>query len=144
MIYQVKVSSGVIEYELVRKRVKNVNLRIRADGSVVVSGNKSVSRAFIEDFIREKEDFILRGIERSRQRMENSARPVEFNDGERVNVFGMYKTLRVVKASKNRVMVSSDEVILELKDPDDNDLKRRVYTKWKRELLRREVLDLCE
>ena len=62
MIYQVKVSSGVIEYELVRKRVKNVNLRIRADGSVVVSSNKSVSRAFIEDFIREKEDFILRGI----------------------------------------------------------------------------------
>lgn len=144
MIYQVKVSSGVIEYELVRKRVKNVNLRIRADGSVVVSCNSHVNRAFIEGFIREKEDFILRGIERTRQRMENSARPVEFNDGERVNVFGMYKTLRVVKASKNRVMVSSDEVILELKDPDDNDLKRRVYTKWKRELLRREVLDLCE
>lgn len=144
MIYRVQTASGTIEYELVRKRVKNINLRIRADGSVVVSCNSHVSRSFIEDFIREKQDFIFKGIRRSEQRIEKSARPVEYRDGEKVNVFGMYKTLRIVKAPKNRVMISSDEVTLELKDPDDDALKERVYTKWKRELLKREVLDLCD
>ena len=38
-------------YELQYKRVKNVNLRIRSDGSVYVSANKKVPVSFIDSFV---------------------------------------------------------------------------------------------
>ena len=43
-----------IRYELQRKKVKNVNLRIRADGSVSVSASRGVPEEKIEEFLLEK------------------------------------------------------------------------------------------
>jgi predicted metal-dependent hydrolase len=53
-----------IEYELVRKRVKNINLRIRPNGTIYVSANKRVSVKTIEDFLRKKSDIILANLEK--------------------------------------------------------------------------------
>lgn len=46
-----------IVYELTRKSVKNVNLRIRPDGSVAVSANRRVTLAFLDDFVRSEAEF---------------------------------------------------------------------------------------
>lgn len=53
-----------IEYELQYKKVKNINLRIRTDGSVYVSANKRVSQTAIENFIGSKADFIQNALKR--------------------------------------------------------------------------------
>lgn len=47
-----------IEYTLTYKNVKNINLRIKADGSVHVSAAPRVSRKKIDDFVNLKADFI--------------------------------------------------------------------------------------
>mgnify|MGYP000478217125 CR=1 FL=1 len=47
----------VITYELERKPVKNLNLRIRADGSVHVSVNRRVGLAQVERFLTDKRIF---------------------------------------------------------------------------------------
>ena len=51
-----------IEYELVRKSVKNINLRITSDTKVHVSANRRVSLERIENFIKSKSDFINKVI----------------------------------------------------------------------------------
>lgn len=51
-----------IEYELTIKNVKNINLRIYADGRVMVSANKRVKSSFIEEFLISKQDFILNAL----------------------------------------------------------------------------------
>lgn len=48
----------VIVFELERKGVKNINLRIRPDGSVYVSASPRVSLAAIDAFVMEKGAFI--------------------------------------------------------------------------------------
>lgn len=53
-----------IEYILERKRVKNINLRIKPDLSVHVSANKIVSVKYIDNFVLKKADFILDAIEK--------------------------------------------------------------------------------
>ncbi len=53
-----------IEYTLEYKRVKNINLRIKADASVHVSANKRVSVTEIERFMKSKAEFILRAIDK--------------------------------------------------------------------------------
>ena len=44
-----------VEYELIGKRVKNINLRIRSDMSITVSAAKSVQISVIERFLHSKE-----------------------------------------------------------------------------------------
>jgi hypothetical protein len=42
VIKKILLNNREVEYELERKRVKNINLRIRSDGSVYVSANSAV------------------------------------------------------------------------------------------------------
>ncbi len=45
---------GGFEYTVTRKRVKNINLRVREDGSVTVSAPYGVSERFVISFVEEK------------------------------------------------------------------------------------------
>ena len=46
------------------KKVKNINLRIKPDGSINVSANKRVPLKVIDEFIISKAEFILRALEK--------------------------------------------------------------------------------
>lgn len=52
-----------IEYNLEFKKVKNINLRIKHDG-IFVSASKRISTKRIEEFMRDKSEFILRAIDK--------------------------------------------------------------------------------
>ncbi len=64
MIKKIKLDNTKIQYALQYKKVKNINLRIRPDGSINVSANKRVPQKVIDDFITSKADFILRALEK--------------------------------------------------------------------------------
>ena len=49
---------GSIEYEFTRKRVKNINLRIHADGAVCVSAPGYVSAEKVDEFVLSRAEFI--------------------------------------------------------------------------------------
>lgn len=57
---EVPWDGGAIAYELERKRVKNINLRVRPDGSVYVSASPRVTLRTIDAFVRQKGEFIRR------------------------------------------------------------------------------------
>lgn len=54
-----KRQSGGIEYTLIHKAVKNMNLRIQSDGSVTLSVPKRVTCKQADDFIAQKSAWIL-------------------------------------------------------------------------------------
>lgn len=64
MIREITLKNKKIEYELTIKNVKNINLRIYPDGRVTVSANKRVKIAFIEEFLISKQDFILKALDK--------------------------------------------------------------------------------
>ena len=49
-----KSERGGFEYSVTRKRVKNINLRVRADGSVAVSAPNRIPESVIISFVEEK------------------------------------------------------------------------------------------
>lgn len=53
-----------INYILERKQVKNINLRVRPEGSVKVSASPRVDESQIDDFVLSKAEFILKALER--------------------------------------------------------------------------------
>lgn len=56
-----------IAYTLTRKKVKNINLRVRRDGSVAVSAPVRCPAGHIEKFIAQKSDWILQAQTRAAQ-----------------------------------------------------------------------------
>lgn len=74
----INLGQKTVEYELEYKKVKNINLRIKADASINVSASKRISISEIERFMISKSEFILRAIDR----FENTSKK------ERVQYFG--------------------------------------------------------
>ena len=54
-----------IEYDLIIKKVKNINLRVKNDKSVVVSANRYVDKAFIDQFVLSHLNWIERAQSRA-------------------------------------------------------------------------------
>ena len=58
------INGKKIEYELIFKKVKNINLRIHRDGQITVSANKRVPEITIDRFMTDRSDFITSALER--------------------------------------------------------------------------------
>lgn len=58
------LSGKTYEYELEKKKVKNLNLRVRRDGSIYVSVPVFVKISEVEEFLGRKEDFLKKALEK--------------------------------------------------------------------------------
>ena len=67
MIHIILLDEKKVQYNLERKKVKNINLRIKPDGSIYVSANNLVSQEKIEKFLIEKSEFIFKALEHYRE-----------------------------------------------------------------------------
>ncbi len=72
MVKEIYLKGKRVEYELVYKNVKNLNLRIKPDGKVTVSVNRRVTVAAVEEFMQKKAQFILKAITTCRAKPEPS------------------------------------------------------------------------
>lgn len=75
---------SVISYVLTRKNVKNINLRVRLDGTVTVSAPSSVPLAKIESFIQSKANFILKAQSEFSKTTKTNDKKLEFIHNERM------------------------------------------------------------
>ncbi len=75
MIREVEYNGTIIKYELERKRVKNINLRIKPDLTVAVSANRRVSVKYIDGFVLKKADFILNAVESFKRANKKELKP---------------------------------------------------------------------
>ncbi|MBQ7901615.1 MAG: DUF45 domain-containing protein [Clostridia bacterium] len=66
MIKEIEFDNTTIKYDLQYKNVKNINLRIKPDGSINISANERVPQRIIEEFIISKWSFIIRSIQKYR------------------------------------------------------------------------------
>ena len=64
MLKEIHLNSVKIQYDMQYKNVKNINLRIKSDGSINVSANKYVPQKVIENFLISRADFILKALNR--------------------------------------------------------------------------------
>lgn len=67
-IRRVCYKDRVLEYQLTRKSVKNINLRVKPDGTIHVSAGSLVPKTFIDDVVREKQAFIFNALNKYAQR----------------------------------------------------------------------------
>lgn len=130
---QVVCGDRTIEYLLTRKKVKNINLRIKPEGKVYVSASQRVSAAYIDDFIREKQAYILDALDRYEEQRKEKPAPKEYVSGEKIKFLGEILTLRVIKGQPESMVKDGAFVILTVKDEEDFQRKEKLVSRWLRE-----------
>jgi len=80
-------AAGGVRYEFKRKRVKNINLRVRADGSVAVSAPLGASLAQVDAFVAGRARWIEAARVRALARGEEEQRPCSVSREDALALF---------------------------------------------------------
>lgn len=138
-----------IRYELARKSVKNVNLRIDAAGNVKVSASRRVPINDIEGFMRQKQALIVTAVSRAeenscRQQEQNAKR--QYADGEQLAILGkkrVVKVSQIVSGTVERIVLEDETISFRVRNPEDTRHKELMYEKWLREYQRTVYEEIC-
>lgn len=112
-----------IEYEIVRKNVKNINLRVKRDASVAVSANKSVPKAFIEKFVAENAEKIFSAVDKISMSETN---PV-LENGSKISLLGKNYDLIIRKSTENSYFIDDTSVVFYVSDTKSTEIKTEIY-----------------
>lgn len=157
---------GALTYQLTRKSVKNVNLRIKSDGRILVSANRKVPVAFIDDFVQRNQEYIFRVLEKFRERQQANPETIhQYISGEDFLILGKHLTLEVVEmavgmenvarnaagketvgketAAKESVWVEGSVLFLAVKDKDNQKRKEKLVNDWLKKLQRETFDQIC-
>lgn len=130
-------------YELERKPVKNLNLRVKSDGTVCVSAHNRVDVAKIDEFVLSKAKFIFNARARLGKSVSRNAFTEKFCDGEVLQLFGEKKVLRVC-CGQPSVTVTDREIVLTVRDVTGDASKRNVIDKWLRARFEETATAVCK
>lgn len=115
---QVKTDDITISYTLKRKNVKNLNLRIRPDTSVIVSAPPAVDVSDVDAFIFRKRSYISKTLNEIKC-CSDKCNDRQYISGEGYRLEG--KNLRLKVAVSDKDYIETDGVFLNLYLKDTND-----------------------
>lgn len=125
---QLDIGSYVISYELERKAVKNINLRIRSNETIYVSANPHIPQNRIDAFLIDQRNFILRSLKQIRH-YGQAHRQCVLVDGSAFCIAGKTVTLAVFPGKPSRMWIKND--ILYMTAPaDDSTSGLRLYRRF--------------
>ena len=119
-----------INYCLERKLVKNLNLRIRNDGSVFVSAKSAIPAEEIDNFVYRKASYILNTIHRFAEFAQYHPQPKRYISGETFYIQGRGLRLQVSKSKKRSITADGIYIFLTVRDSDKFDEKRRIVSQF--------------
>lgn len=144
MIREIVINGRSVSYNLERKDVKNINLRIKSDQKIFVSANKKVSVLEIESFINTKADYILKALDYYAEIEKYAPKPKLYIDGESFRLLGHDRRLKVVQGKKNMVECDEAYLTLTVKDVDNLEMKKKTMDKWQKLYCKEVLLMVCE
>ena len=126
-----------LHIELVRKRIKNITLRVQPPlGRVRVSAPLRISDAAVREFILSK----LAWIRGHQERMRARTPPRAFAEGEELALWGRTLRLRFFPVGgRRRILLRGNCIDLHARPPDGPELREQLFEKLLRRELEREV-----
>lgn len=140
----VKGKNKSLEYILVRKTVKNINMRIKPEGIIVVSANPLVSGRYIDSFVLSHEDMIVKALNKYEKIRQNAPKPLQYEAGEKVIFLGKPYHLLLEASKVEGVDRFGDFLNLRVKDTTDFARKERVMKKWFVKMQKEIFVQICD
>lgn len=139
---QIVLGGRTVNYELERKKVKNINLRVRPDGSIYVSASRLVPISQIEGFIRLNEKKILAALDNAAKQ----PTPVgghRYEEGEVFPYFGSWIPLKLRTGSRSSTVLKDGALIVTVRDCADKELIKKSLNSFYRRECEKAVTDSC-
>lgn len=120
---------GAMDYTLERKKVKNINLRVKHDGSVYVSAPKRVPVREIEGFIISRSEYIRRAAVYFAERDVKKA-PPSYTDGEELMYLGSKLKLSLIPDSREYAELCGEELQIHIRDTGNTQRVKKLVDGW--------------
>lgn len=140
MVRILEVNGRRIEYEITRKKVKNINMRIGAESVIKVSANNRATIEMIEKALIKNADYIFKAQEKLRQARKNAPAPLSYVDGERVGIFGKEYILKILPGN-NKAFCDDEWLMLFVKDTESRELAQGLCEKYLRQLVEEKITE---
>lgn len=128
-LHTLTVAKDTFSYILERKPVKNINLRIKKDGTIAVSAPPLLPISHIERFLMLQIDFIRRAMVSLAQRKESSP-SLSLLEGEQIPIYGVLHTIHLQKGSKRGAKIENGHLLFTLRDPHDKAARYAVFASF--------------
>jgi predicted metal-dependent hydrolase len=126
----VKFEDTEITYTFIRKEVKNINLRVKADGSILVSSNLFISASKIDEFVVMKGKYILDALEKFKELQKYAPKPKQYISGESFKLLGKDLRLKVIEGANESIDADGIYIFLSVKDKNDFKRKSVLVNRW--------------
>lgn len=112
---------------VVKKNIKNINIRIRQSGEVYVSTPFHVSSVYVKQVLQKRAPWI--------KKKQESLKALEKNRPEENTIFYLGKKyeIEIVKSSKKSIFLKDNKAYIPIKKELDNVCKDRYVDEWHRE-----------
>lgn len=122
-----------IEFLLIRKNVKNINLTVRPDFSIMVSAKPTVPLDDIYSFIDSKSTWIKRQIGKFKTTQTQNNIEKEYVSGETFKYLGKQYRLEVnLTSSVERVFIEGEFIVMLVKNKDKKSARAKLLDEWYR------------
>lgn len=118
-------NSQIIAFDLIRKNVRNINLRTKRDMSVVVSAHRNVPIGYILNFVKKKAGWILKNQKKYSEMPVNKNKNPEYKNGETICLLGRQLKLYVLESSFRRVEQNGEYLVIYVGIKDIDNITRR-------------------
>lgn len=119
------------EAEVTRKRIKNLNLRIR-DGRVLISIPTFVSKQDTDKFVYNNYSRIIAALEKQK---ESGKAPQDFENGGKIKIFDSEYELVLVSGRQRCVEKNGDKLLVCIKPGDDAEKKEKLISEYLKKML---------
>ena len=130
------VYAGIpVEYQLERKDVKNINIRVNRQGDILVSAGRSVPLEQVKCFVEGKAEWIIRSLaemEKYRQALPQEG----IFDGKTVFLLGQPYTLKLHDSPKTGIAFTEDSVEFYTPYSNDTDQLKQDYLTFLKKIAR--------
>lgn len=122
-----------IEFELIRKNVKNINITVRPDFSVMVSAKEDIPLNAIEAFVQNNSSWITKRLGRYQFTKSENNVEKDFVSGETFKYLGkQYRLIVEETASIERVKLTNDFIKVYVRHKKKKTTKARLLDEWYR------------
>ena len=143
-MYEVTWRGQTIYFELKRKNVRNINLNLKPDMTVMVSANVRVPIEVIQEFVKSKASWIIKNTGYFDNAQPEVGKEKEYVSGETFKYLGRQIRLKVTEGAYDDIRYSRGYLQLTIKDKAAVTRKEALVQQWLRERAKkifREVLD---
>lgn len=96
---------------ITKKNIKNIILKVKSDGTVTLSVPKRTTNDFIESFLKSKNEWILKNLEKIKK---NPVKAVDksYKNGDNIEYLGKNYILKIFTSISNKIEIDKDSLII--------------------------------